>query len=72
MLWILIAYLGCVLAATLVYVRLPRRLEATPALDSEAEWWGAFEQARRQLGHDPRHAEVLVLLQKAADQRRAA
>ena len=72
MLWILTAYLACVLAATLVYVRLPRRLEAPSALDPEAEWWRAYEQARMQLGHDPRHAEVLVLLQKAADQRRAA
>jgi hypothetical protein len=72
MLWFLTAYFGCVLAATIVYVRLPRRLEVPPDLDPEAEWWRVFEQARRQLGHNPRHAEVLDLLQKAAAERRAA
>ncbi len=72
MLWILIAYFGCGLAATLLYVRLAHRLEVPPELDPEAEWWSAFEQARLRFGHEPTHAEVLSMLQIAAARRRAA
>jgi hypothetical protein len=66
MLWFLVAYLAGSFTATLLYVSLAHRLEASPDADPEAEWWEAFAQTRRRLGHDPSHADVLRELRRAA------
>ena len=66
MLWFAIAYLAGGLVATLLYIRLAHRLESSPGADPEADWWEAFAQARRPLGHDPSYADVLRESRKAA------
>ena len=66
MLWFVIAYLGGCLAAAILYVCLAHRLESSPDADPEADWWEAYAQANRRLGHEPSHADVLRELRKAA------
>lgn len=63
MLWFVIAYLAGSLTAAILYVRLAHR---SPDVDAEAEWWEAFAQARRRLGHDPSYADILRESRKAA------
>jgi len=63
MLWFVIAYLAGSLTAAILYVRLAHR---SADVDAEADWWEAFAQARRRLGHDPSYADVLRESRKAA------
>jgi len=66
MLWFVVAYFVGSLSATILYVCLAHRLVGSPDADPEADWWEAFAQASRRLGHDPSHADVLRELRRAA------